>query len=248
MTSVVRSVRRRGNRVARRRERGMTLIEMLVAMSILAFIAMAIYGAVDGMRRSQQGVERTLDRYREGRIALQRITQDLSAAYLSAHVPIDPSLQVVSTAFVGERDSPAAVLHFNSFANRRLSEGALESDQIEVSYFGSEDPDRARVTDLVRRVSTRPDQEPTEGGRVEVLATNIDLFHVEYLDPLSGRWREDWDSRSVVGEKGRLPLQVKVVLVLNDGMRRSEDSGRGKIRLVTKISLPIQDALNFALK
>ena len=78
--------------------------------------------------------------------------------------------------------------------------------------------------------------------------TPIDLFELEYLDPLTGRWRDEWDSSSVVGEKGRLPTMVKVTLVLNGASRRDSDSSRSKIRLVTKVILPIQDPLTFALK
>jgi hypothetical protein len=153
----------------------------------------------------------------------------------------------VQTIFKGEPGSPASRLDFNSFSNRRLQADARESDQVEISYFGSENPDKDDVVDLARRVDS-PDEKPEEGGRVEVLATNIDLFELSYLDPLTGRWLEEWDSSSVLSKKGILPLQVKVVLVLNGAERSREDGGRGKIRLVQKISLPIQDTLNFALK
>jgi general secretion pathway protein J len=225
----------------------MTLVELLVAMGILAFISISIYSAIDGMRRSREAVERITDRYREGRMAMARMTRELESAYLSEHAPIDPSLRVVKTVFIAKRENPAARIDFNSFARRRLGANERMSDQMEVSYFGSDDPDRNGVTDLARREAS-PDEKPTEGGKVEVLATNIDLFEVEFLDPATGQWVEEWDSTSGSGEKGRLPFQAKLTLVLNDGARKSEDSSRGKIRLVTKVNFPIQDTLNFALK
>ncbi len=235
------------SRAKRRSVRGMTLIELLVAMAILAFISILVFASIDGMRRSREGVDRISARYREGRLAMARITRELQSAYLSSHVPIDDSLLVVKTSFVGEPGSPAARLDFNSFSNRRLRADARESDQVEISYFGSQDPDKRDVTDLARRVS-RPDADPRKGGKVEVLATDIDLFDIKYLDPLSGQWRDEWDSTSVVGEKARLPLMVKVVLVLNGAARSRSESGQGKIRMVTKVALPIQDSLSFALK
>lgn len=230
------------------RSRGMTLIELLVAMTILAFLSVLIYSAMEGMRRSRQGVERITDRYREGRMALQRMTRELSSAYLSEHVPIDPTLRVAYTLFKGDRGSPAARVDFTSFAHRRLSENAKESDQMEVSYFGSEDPDQGDVVDLARRQSPIVDDKPDEGGRVDVLATDIDLFHLEYLDPLTNRFREEWDSTSIAGEKGRLPFQIKITLVLNQGLRAGDDDSRSKVRLVTKVPLPIQNVLNFGVK
>lgn len=229
-----------------RTRRGMTLIELLVAMTILAFVGILVFGAVDGMRRSRDGVERVATRYREGRLAMARMSREIQSAYLSAHAPIDESLRVVDTAFIAEPGTPASRLDFNSFANRRLMTDSRQSDQIEIAYFSSENSE-TNQTDLVRRVAA-PDEEPGEGGKIEVLATDIDLFELEYLDPLTGRWREEWDSTSVVGEKGRLPLQVKITLVLNGASRARDGGSRGKVRLVSKVTIHIQDTLNFALK
>lgn len=227
--------------------RGMTLIEMLVAMTIVAFIGILVFSAVDGMRRGRAGVDRVTSRYREGRLAMARMSREIQSAYLSVHAPIDESLRVVTTAFVGEPGTPASRLSFNSFANRRLRKDVRESDQAEISYFASESPDEAGVTDLARRSAT-PDENPDTGGRVDVLATDIDLFELSYLDPLTGRWVEEWDSTSLVGKKGQLPFQVKIVLVLNGAARSHDEGARGRIRLVTKVTPQIQDALGFALK
>lgn len=228
------------------RMRGFTLLELLVAISILAMVSVLIYGAFSSMRKTKEGLERIQDRYREGRIAMQRITRELSGAYLSLHVPTDPSLLVVSTAFVGTRGNPADRVDFNAFANMRRDRDVHESDQAEISYFGSANPDGSGTTDLVRRVSTRPDHEPTKGGRVEVLATNIDLFELEYLDATTGLWTETWDSTQTVGQPGRIPYQIRVTLVLNAGRKANASSGRGRIRLMTTIHPPIQQPLNFA--
>ncbi len=228
--------------------RGLTLVELLVAMSILAFISIMMYTAVEGMRRSREGVERISDRYREGRMAMSRMVRELGAAYLSEHAPIQPSLRAVRNIFKAERGSPASRVDFSSFANRRLQTDVCETDQMEVSYFGSEDPEAKGKIDLARRVSGRVDDKPIEGGRVDVLATDIDLFLLEYLDPLTGKWREEWDSSSTIAQRGRLPLQVKIVLVLNGGSRNSSTGTRSKLRLVTKMPIFIQDQLSFALK
>jgi len=226
----------------------MTLVEVVIAMAIMAFIAIGMYSAIDSMRRSRLGVERITDRYREGRLAMGHMTRELASAYLSEHKPIDQSLWVKHTLFKGENGSPASRLDFNSFSNRRLTEGSRESDQLELSYFGGEDPDRDHVMDLLRRSSPVLDDRPERGGRVDVLATDIDLFDLSYLDPLTARWVDEWDSTSVVGERGRLPRQVKIVLVLNGGERDATSDSRKKIRFITKVSPMIRDPLTFALK
>lgn len=230
----------------KRVHRGFTLLELLVAISILAMVSVLIYGAFSAMRKSKEGLERVQDRYREGRMAMQRISRDLSSSYLSLHTPVDTRLAVQKTAFIGKRGSPADRLDFNAFSNTRRDRNAHESDQAELSYFGSEDPEQQSRLDLARRTSTHPDLDPQHGGRVEVLATDIDLFQLEYLDPQSGMWNETWDSTQVTGQPNRLPLQVRVTLILNEGGRARSDSGRGRIRFVTVVSLPIQQPLNFA--
>ncbi|MGC4089782.1 MAG: prepilin-type N-terminal cleavage/methylation domain-containing protein [Polyangiaceae bacterium] len=230
----------------KRRPRGFTLLELLVAISILAMISVLIYSAFAAMRRSREGLERVQDRYREGRLALEYIRRDLSAAYLSMHVPIDARLLIQKTTFVGKRGNPADRVDFNSFSNVRRDRDAHESDQCEVSYFGSQNPTKSGTLDLARRASSRPDLDPQHGGRVEVLATDIDLFELEYLDPTTGMWSESWDSSQVTGQPNRLPFQVRVTLVLNAGRRSTSDSGRSRIRLMTTVDLAIQQPLNFA--
>ena len=59
----------------RRRERGVTLLEILVSLGILALIATLIYGALDGMARPREGLSRIGDRYHQGRTALNRFTR-----------------------------------------------------------------------------------------------------------------------------------------------------------------------------
>jgi general secretion pathway protein J len=198
------------------------------------------------MRKSKEGLERVQDRYREGRLAMECIRRDLSAAYLSMHLPIDQRLLVQKTLFIGRRGTPTDRVDFNSFSNQRRDRDAHESDQTEVSYFGSPNPSESGVLDLARRSTTRVDLDPQHGGRVEILATDIDLFQLEYFEPQTGMWNDNWDSTQVTGQPNRLPFQVRVTLVLNAGRRAHSESGRSRIRLITIVDLPIQQPLNFA--
>src|SRR5690606_34488233 len=205
-----------------------------------------IYGAFAGLKRSKEGIERVGDRYREARLALDQISRDLQSAYLSLHTPIDQSIAVQKTVFIGTRGSPADRIDFNSFSYRRLDRDAHESDQAEISYFGSPNPENRSINDLARRVSPRLDLYPEKGGRVDVIATDIDLFDVEYLDPMTGQWVETWDTTQATGPLNRLPLQVRIVLVLNGGARTAADRGQERIQLETKVPIHIQRPLTFA--
>jgi general secretion pathway protein J len=228
-------------------QRGFTLLELLVAVSVLAMISLLLFGAFSGLERSKDGVTELAGRYHEGRAALRHIAYELEGAYLSAHAPPDPNLVVLRTAFIGTQDSPADRVDFNSFSNRRLDKDSHESDQAEISFFGSRNPDGSGHVDLARRVSNRPDVDPDRGGRVQVLATDLDLFDLQYLDAATGQWTETWDSTQTLQEGQRLPLQVRILLVLNGGARRNAERSREPLRFLTKVSIAVREPLTFGV-
>jgi general secretion pathway protein J len=240
--------RRDTRRRDRASARGFTLIELLIAIAVLAMISGLLYGAFDGLQRTRDGVTRLADRHHQGRAALQRIAYELGGAYLSAHAPPDLNLVAVRTAFIGTRDTPAGRLDFNTFSNRRYDKDAKESDQAEISYFGSPNPNGSGEIDLARRISPQLDLEPEHGGRVEVLATDIELFDLSFLDAQTGQWVEKWDSTQALGQHNKLPLQVRVLLVLNGGARANAERSRQPLRFVTKVALALRDPLTFAVE
>lgn len=229
-----------------RRPRGFTLLEVLISIAILAAITSLLFGAFSALKKSKDGLSRVQDRQREGRLAMARITRELQSAYLSAHLPINQALIQQRSIFKGERGTPGDRVDFTAFANRRVEKDAHQSDQCELSYFSSPNPDGSGTNDLVRRIDTSVDLEPTKGGRIEVLATDIDLFDLQYLDAQTGQWQETWDTSQTTGQPDRLPMQVRIILVLNGGSRSAADRGRGTIRLVTKVGLNMLSPLTFA--
>lgn len=221
-------------------------MEVLVAVVIMSLMSLVMYGAFAQMKRSKQGIERINDRYREGRLALGRMVRELQSAYLSAHEPLPPVQAVQKTLFRATPGATSDRLDFNSFAHRRLDMDAKESDQAEISYYAEPNPEHPDTMDLVRRESARLDIVPEEGGRVDVLATDIDTFKLAFLDPVTGSFVERWDTLQATEQLGRLPLQVRITLVLKGGPRASADQEPAPIRLVTKVVIPISKALSFA--
>lgn len=228
--------------------RGFTLIEMLIAVGVLAWVSMLIYTAFAGMKSSKEGVGRIDDRNHEGREAIRRISREIASAYVSLHRQLDPMLLVVKTAFIGTRGTPADRLDFNSFSHRRFDRNSHESDQCELSYFGSPDIKSSGAIDLVRRESAKLDTKPEKGGRIDVLATDIDLFKLKYLDPLTGMWVETWDSTDTTQHTNQLPVYVYVKLVLNGGRRTFFHRAQGTLRFETKVEVPMYRPLSFAIE
>ncbi|UQA60816.1 type II secretion system protein GspJ [Polyangium aurulentum] len=219
----------------RARSRGMTLLEVMVAIGVLALLGSLIYGAFDGMSRSRRGLERIDDRYHQGRNAVSRITREVAAAFISRHVP--PNAQMISrkTGFMGKKDQ----LDFTSFAHRKTFRDAHESDQSEIGYFIGRDPDGSHYN-LMRRESKYIDDRVDQGGAVSVLAEDVESLSFEYQHPITYEWTDTWDSTQAAGQPDLLPLAVKVTLVLNGGI------GNEPLKITTKAPLAMQVPLKFA--
>jgi general secretion pathway protein J len=219
--------------------RGMTMIEVMVAIGVLAGIAVFIHGVMVSLSNGKKAEGMRADRAHQGREALQRIVRDLSSAYLSLHVPVIPALQTSRTAFVGRSSDPFDRIDFTAFAHLRTERDAHESDEAEVGYFVVRDPDVADKMDLVRREQTPIDLDPLKGGTVNVVAEDIESFDLRYFDPMTARWVETWDSMQVTGQPNRLPLEVEISLVLK-GV-----GGGDPYSYRTKVFLPMQQPLSF---
>jgi general secretion pathway protein J len=219
----------------------MTLLEVMVAVAVLAGISVLIHGVMTSLSKGKAGEALRAERVHQGREALQRIVRDLSASYISMHVPSVVALQTEKTAFVGRSSTPYDRIDFTAFAHLRTERDAHESDQAEVGYFVVRDPDVDDKMDLVRREQTPIDLEPLKGGIVNVVAENVQEFHLRYLDPTTSQWLTTWDTQQITGQPNRLPLEVEVTLVL-------KGVGEGPpYSYTTKLFLPIQQPLSFGI-
>jgi general secretion pathway protein J len=208
----------------------------MVSVAILAMVGTLIYGAFDGMSRSRRGLSRINERYHQGRGALSRMSREIQAAFLSLHQPAVEAARIRNTAFVGTTER----VDFTSFSHRRLEADSHESDQNELGYFLSRDPEGSKM-DLVRRESKFIDEYPTKGGIVQVLAEDVESFSMQYFESLTGEWVDSWDSTEISGQPNRLPQVVKITLVLKGG------PGDEPLTLRTKVPIAMPVAVDFAL-
>ena len=222
-------------------QRGMTLIEVMVAMAMFAIVGSLVYGGFAQTSRAKRRLETQLDRYHELRMTMERMVRELSMAYVSTHYNISPSLQGMRTTFIGKDSGFGDRIDFTSVSHTRIYRDAKESDQNELSYYLTDAPDGEGKV-LARRMQSRPDDKPTEGGRVEVMLTDVLEFDLEYLDPVNWEWVKDWDAVQGVSQTNRLPAQVKIKLTvpsLSPGSEKREV-------FVTRAVLPLTWAFNHA--
>lgn len=191
------------------RAKGFTLAEIMIAVSVLGFIALLTYGAFGNSLDARDRSLVVAERYHEIRQALNRMAREISMAFLSHHRDCDD--RRTYTIFKEESTGGGDSLVFTSFSHIKMVKDANESDQNELTYFLAPDPKDQRIKSLMRREDSRIDDEPDEGGEEYVLLTDVESMELEYYNDQDDDWEDDWDSESM-DYKNRLPLFVKITI------------------------------------
>ncbi|MBN4049481.1 prepilin-type N-terminal cleavage/methylation domain-containing protein [bacterium AH-315-N03] len=226
----------------RRTLRGMTLIEVMVAITIMGIVATITFGGFLQTLTNKTRIEQQADESHLIRVAFERMVSEISMAYVSMHLNPSPSLQLMNTCFIGGRSGNGHRLDFTSFSHRRLYRDAHESDQNELSYFMMDHPDDPNRHVLVRREQNRVDDDPQTGGTIQILVDDVLDFQVEYFDPITAEWLDTWDTRQLTQQPNRLPMQVKLMLTVPD-----ENRPDGRRTYATRAQPMITWALNHAI-
>ncbi len=218
--------------------RGMTLIEVLISMAVMAGLFVVVYATFDRSRRTYKEVSEIQDRWHVVRSGLHRMTQDLSMAYVSTNENLNAVVRRTYFRLTDGDHGPE--LRFSTFAHRRLYQDANESDQCVVQYFIAPDPDDGSKSSLFRRETRRlANLEPWEiPGAAYVLIDNVIDIRYEFFDKPEDRWREEWDTTTVDGQSNRLPHRVRIYLTIED------EHGKKRV-LVTQAQPRLMDALSF---
>jgi len=222
-------------------KRGFTLLEIMLAVSVLALVGTMVYGGFSQTALNKARIEEDVEHSRIIHMTLERMARELTVAFVSTHVNPSLDLRVVDTAFIGKDNGRDDRIDFTSFSHRRLYRNARESDQNEISYFVTEHPDDPGVQVLARREQNRIDDDPRRGGKSQILVENVEEFNLEYFDPLLTDWVQTWNTEDVLAQPNRLPTQVRIRLGVKDPRRRGETQTFG-----TRVTIPLTYALNHA--
>jgi len=226
---------------------GFTLLEVMVALAIVALVIGLVYGSFAGTAESKDFIENGNEVYHQGRWAMDKMEADLSTSFLNTRANSYTLFYGVNRE--GAENLPNDELHFTSYNHVKYNPTAQESDQQEVSYFVAENPDTGEMT-LYRREDPNVDQDNTAGGEVYELATGVIAFNIRYYD--GTQWVDDWDSRKFTAEQNvqteveqtdemvnALPLAAEVTLILL-GPRDTQIAFHTKVRiLLSSIDLSI---------
>lgn len=198
--------------------KGFTLIEVLLAMTILAVILTAVYASFSTAGKNIEHAEASRDETDLARMLISRLSDDIANAYYDASNRNNTSIGD-HLIFYGKREEVEAKegslmrdsLNLTTLTNWRKL-GSKETDLWEVGYFFREKPDGTGYV-LMRREKRElsKDVPVLEGGDEYELTDQVLSLRFRYYD--GSKWVEEWDSRSLL----RLPKAVEIALMLASG-------------------------------
>ena len=195
----------------RREDRGFTLLEIMMAMTIVAIIATLVWASFGRLLHASSDIQRRDEFWHGVRLAMNRMAREVGAAFVSDNY--DPNRYSKDdpedrpTFFVIEDGGEHDALHFTAFVARRLYRDEKVSDQAIVSYTLDRD-DEGR-THLYRRQKNIIDEDWDRGGERAILLEDVEAFDVQWWDPDDEDWESSWDTRDR-DQHDRLPSRVRI--------------------------------------
>jgi len=183
------------------RRSGFTLVEVLVATTIGAFIAMVAVATLKAVTASAEIVDSSVSTAAELRFASRTISRDLVNMYRPKNKNDTRIFGLAEDA--GGANNSYMVFYAMSRTKARRQEP--EGDVYEVEYYLLAEEERSV---LMRRFWPNPtkDEEVEPGGILTEIAENIDVFEVRYFD--GEEWSYEWPEDMEI-----LPLLIEVSLV-----------------------------------
>ncbi len=185
------------------RQRGFTLVEMLLAVMVTTVIAVSTVVILRSSAGMRLRVNRQMAMQQDARTAIQTI----STALRNAYRPLGETPLLEGTdAQMGS--IPADRVRFFVVSPAPIRPGEPESDVRECEFFLNQPaPDRPPV--LMQRLDPTRNEQPDGGGIVQCVAENIIGLDLAYFD---GReWKSEWPEKS-----NRWPVAVRIDLVAAD--------------------------------
>jgi general secretion pathway protein J len=197
-----------------RNGKGFTLIEVLLAMAILAVVITVVYGSFSTASRNIEQAEESRNDTDVARALLSRLSDDLANAYVNTPL-------AKTTVFYGkmeETESGSEKFRHDSISLTTLTNwrrpDTKEMELWEVGYFFKEKPEGQGYA-LYRREKRVLDKDipVLEGGDEYEMTDRVESLQLRYYNVMNKQWGDDWDTR----KSPALPKAVEITLALDTG-------------------------------
>lgn len=223
---------------------GLTLIEIMISIALLALMMTVAWSTVVSTSDAKRIVEKSQERSHEIRVGMARMVKDISMAYLSANEDqsvIDDNRR--RTLFVGKSSGNVDELRFSSFAHEPMWADADECEQTLISYLSATDRKDGRKTNLIRRETRRLTDQSNQGAQQvpaehDILIRDIERVKFEYWNWRDKEWQDTWNSTAADQQRGRLPTRVRITVEVKVDKDRTR-------KYMTQARLAMQEELRF---
>lgn len=196
------------------RLKGFTLLEVLVAAVIGAFIALVAAGSLRAVTKAKEQVNSNIAVSDEIRFAAKMLSQDMANLYRDSvieNMKLDGTIEAST-------DNPITSLTMYTICARKARLDQPEGDIYEVQYYLLSEADRSTLMRRVCPVVGIEEDEMTQGGMLTAIAENIMGFQVRYYDGYD--WYEEWS----LEVEGTLPELLEVTLVGSESMNTDQSA------------------------
>jgi general secretion pathway protein J len=215
---------------------GFTMIEVMLALAIFAFITTIMWGSFAQTANSKKVIQSEQERTHSVRVALMRMSREIEMAYLSDNE--NTAITNRRTFMVGSSRADVDELMFSSFAHQRLRASAAEGDTSIISYFGARDPDDKRIVNLMRRETRRLQAEDprTLAAEAYILCPDVKRVQFAYYDHKKKEWVTEWSTLDASGMPF-LPTHIRIMLtVIDERGQEVSYSTDARIQVTEKVS------------
>ena len=194
---------------------GFTLVEILIALAILAIIVASTFTIFRSSSSSWQKGEKRSEKYHNARVAIGKMSMEISHAVIA---------EGSDGKFIGDKQG----VRFISFVS--ASSGIFEV--AEIGYWLDKDK-RA----LMRNEDIDPDYDFSTQDYSDILADNISVLEFSYYN--GSIWTDTWDSDTSAEEEEKdkyekaLPEAVKIKIEIEDKQNKEGESFEVITRLKT---------------
>ncbi len=246
---------------------GFTLIEVLIATTILATMTVLISQTLQHSLMTKGKIEKKMDQFALVRDTMRVIKSDFNLAFhfrdynkeileriekktSPAQAPPanqrlsrfktnnDQNEETSQTHFIGSNDR----VNFVTLNNYPVFQDEYVSDYMEVGYFTKSCQSRAEpdktTTCLFRRTSAWVDKDVEEGGKSTMLLDKIEEFSLRYYGRGKQDWVKDWKTKEGGDDATTGRFPEAVEITLSMAKTYEKESAKISIQIVAPIRFP----------
>ena len=201
-----------GGKISPKGEGGFTLLEILVAITILSFIFGIVYSSFSSISDSDKRIHSANNISVKVRNLMEYMVKDISSSlYPQSSDNSGGNFDSLAYGFTSDAGDGTPRLNFTALVTNPVY--MADRSLVEIGYYLA--PQKGGQYSLIRRVDETPDANIIEGGYSEELMRDVSSLEFKFLKS-GGDWVEVWNVRGSPTITSFLPKAVRIKIGLFD--------------------------------